>query len=673
VSEFRTEGFDLFAWQAAAVDAWTVGANGRPYFGTLEVVTGGGKTLIALSCVERAAAAEPDLRVAVVVPTQALARQWREAVIRYTSVRAEDVGLLGAGGKGSLQSHRILIAVLNTAAKKLPEMAAGAQPLMLIVDECHRAGAPSFSKVLDTGARFRLGLSATPDREELNEAGEPLAYDEQKVGESLGEVVYSFGLKEAREAGWLPEYTLHHHAVALTPDERARYEAISRQVDDAADDLRGLGGETTRSRQLSSRKDELGDAARRWVSLTGQRKDLLYRAAERHRVAQRIVTKLFDKVDGETPRAILFHERVNEAVQLYEYLIQTVPVPVALEHSRLSENQRAAALTAFATGRAPVLVSVKSLIEGIDVPAANAGVSVASTASVRQRIQALGRVLRRAVDGGEKRAEMHLLYVDDSVDDLIYGKTDWTDLTGRDANVYWRWPEGAEAPERLAHPPRTPLPTERDAWALVGEDIPREWPGAVTGQEYSVSTTGVVHNAFKALIANPQGVGEMVTALRGKPGGRFHVTPELHLVLVWHGASSPGGVRPWVVGRLEEPFRVAHEIEDASSLDDSELVPGHPYHGPTDRTGGTYRISQRADGTIEQTVKGGREMADSSGPGVGAANARAVLTAWNDLDRSVSRFFVNKLGHAWYEADGERRFLARVAGGFDWPTSEKGS
>ena len=66
------------------------------------------------------------------------------------------------------------------------------------------------------------------------------------------------------------------------------------------------------------------------------------------------------------------------------------------------------------------------------MPAADTGISVASTASVRQRVQSLGRVFVGPRRGGiAKRAEMHLLYVDETVDDLIYGKTDWSDLTGR--------------------------------------------------------------------------------------------------------------------------------------------------------------------------------------------------------------------------------------------------
>jgi superfamily II DNA or RNA helicase len=678
VTAFKTHGIELFPWQQAAVEAWVAGDDDRSCFGTLEVVTGGGKTLIALKCVEKAALRDPAVQLVVVVPTQALARQWREQLISRTSLAPGEIGLMGAGGRGDLGKHRALVAVLNTAAKKLPEMARQCESLMLIVDECHRAGAPSFSKVLDTRARYRLGLSATPDREEIDEDGQALAYDEQLVGQSLGPVVYRFGLKEARQAGWLPEYTLHHHAVALTEGERVRYDTLSRQVDDAADALRGLGGDTSRSRQLVRRQDDLGEAARRWVSTTSQRKDLLYRAAERHRVAGLLLERLFAQSDelGDTlvpagqPRAILFHERVDEAVELASYLAGALPVTVAVEHSRLPESQRVAALRDFASGRAPVLVSVKSLIEGIDVPAADTGVSVASNASVRQRIQALGRVLRRIGAAEDKKAEMNLLYVDDSVDDLIYGKTDWSDLTGADANRYWRWKDGATDPEPLPGPPRTPRPTESAAWEHVRDsraELPVVWPGEVSGQEYTVSTTGVVHNAFRKLIENPQGVSELIASFRGRLGGRFHVTPEHRLVLVWQasGGDDPQGPTAWL-------FRVAEDVTDASDIREQDLEPGRVYLGPTDKTNGTFKISQRGGGNIERAVAGGRELADAVGETPQEVNARSILGAWESLNRVISRFSVNELGHAWYEADGERRFLAHVPEGFSWPTENNG-
>ena len=675
-----TQGFELTDWQESAVDAWSRGIDGREHRGTIEVVTGGGKTLIALRCVAQAAILEPDLRVAVVVPTQALARQWREAIARFTSVDGNEIGLLGAGGGDDLSSHRVIVTVLNTAARKLPAMASNHQPLMLIVDECHRAGAPSFSRVLDTAARFRLGLSATPDREEVDENGEPLAYDEQIVGRRLGPVVFRFGLKEARLAGWLPEFTLHHHAVSLTGAERQRYETLSRQVDDAADSLRGLGGDTSRSRHLVGRQDDVGLAARRWVALTGQRKDLLFRARERHRVAGLIVQGVFgdDSLAAPRARAILFHERVDEAVELWEFLTQNLDgVKVALEHSRLPERERAKALSDFASGEASILVSVKSLIEGIDVPAADTGISVASTASVRQRIQALGRVLRRGEESLTKTSSMHLLHIDDTVDDLIYGKTDWSDLTGAEANSYWRWPEQASEPDRLDGPPRTPKPGERAAWEQLGAEtatLPAPWPGEAMGNEYSVSTSGEVHNAFQRLIANAQGVAEMVELVRGRPGGRFRVTPELRLVLVTGDGDGDETRQWWVAGRLSSPFEVAEEIDSVpAEADLSKLSPGAPYPGPTDKTGGTFRLSQRQGGRIQRAVRGGKEFALHDGASSGALNARQILEAWNQLNRPVSRFFINDLGHAWYESGGGRRFLAAVPSGFEWPGEGEGS
>lgn len=677
----QTRGFTLHPWQQEAVLAWVRGDGIQDHRGTIEVVTGGGKTLIALSCAAEASLTEPDLKLAIVVPTIALARQWCDVLLDRTNLQAIDIAVLGAGLRDDLAGARALVAVLNTASKELPSLAALHQPLMLIVDEAHRAGSPKFSAVLDTPARFRLGLSATPEREEVDEDGEPIDFDEQVVGRKLGRVVYQFGLKQARLAGWLPEFSLQHHAVGLLADERARYEAISRQVDEAEDELRILGGEPGRARQLSTRRSDLGTAAKRWVALTANRKDLLYRASERNRVAAALVQQAFADRPATPPRVILFHERVVEATALRDLLAVSLPgVRVVLEHSGLHPRDRQDALAQFTSGAAPVLVSVKSLIEGIDVPAADTGISVASTASVRQRVQSLGRILRRAVDegGAAKRSTMHLLYVGESVDELIYGKTDWSDLTGDSSNRYWRWPVGADAPEPLAGPPMSPKPTEGEVWTeLQSRGFPLPWPGEFSGQEYSVDTKGVVRNAFGRLIANPQHVADLVREIRGRSGGRFRVTPQHRLVLVW--GESETGNQAWLVGQLMEPFETVEEVTSQSkggppmpSILPEVLTPGARYDGPSDRQHGTFKISQRGGGQIERPIRGGgREYADAEGDSRHAANARAVLDAWNATGRETSRFYVNSQGHAWYEAVGERRFLAAVAGGFAWPDEEE--
>src|SRR5215218_10370069 len=113
----------LHDYQREAVEAWERGDSRGPRRGTLAIFTGGGKTLIALAAFERARRSAPELKLAVVVPAEALARQWVEAIAKHTDIPVEQIGLLGAGGHDDLKDKRALVAVINSAAKELPEMA----------------------------------------------------------------------------------------------------------------------------------------------------------------------------------------------------------------------------------------------------------------------------------------------------------------------------------------------------------------------------------------------------------------------------------------------------------------------------------------------------------------------------------------------------------------------
>jgi hypothetical protein len=485
-------------------------------------------------------------------------------------------------------------------------------------------------------------------------------------------VVFRFGLREARLAGWLPDFTVHHHGVLLLPAERLEYDRLSRQVDDLGDRLRDLGVETTRARQLIPRPGELGQLAAAYVAVTAKRKDLLYRAGERSRVAERIVRGVRTRRPGA--RVLLFHERIDEAVELHLRLAQVVQT--GIEHSRLAAGARREVLDRFRDGPLDVLVSVKSLIEGIDVPSADVGVSVASSASVRQRIQSLGRVLRRSFDGGEKTAEMHVVYVSESVDEVIYMKEDWSDLTGDAANRYWLWTLDPDAePTHEAGPPRAPLPTEEQEWQRLGGAppwSPEPWLGAQPAREYSVDTTGTVRTTSGALIANPQGVARFVEAVRGRPGGRFFVTPIHHLVVV-REALQDG--RLIVAGQLAEPFSLVPEVEAKTDVDVSSLEPGAPYAGPLDSENGEYRLLQKRGGVVQRDVPGGlKEFALTSGADVNrAGNAQRLLSAWRSVAASGRKIAVNSQWHAWYVEGGEPRFLADIPGGLAWPSDPQES
>jgi superfamily II DNA or RNA helicase len=669
----ETRDFVLHEWQEEAVRCWVAGTARGPYSGTLEIFTGGGKTLIALMCWRVASREAIGLKFIVVVPTQALAHQWTNAIERFTTIPLDRIGLLGGGKNDGLEGHDALVAVINTASAKLPSIAVGSTaPLMLVVDECHRAGADSFRRVLGTPARFRLGLSATPERDEFDEHGEPLRYDEQAVAQSLGRLVYRFGLKEARQAGWLPSYEIHHHGVALSDPERARYEDLTRQVDEIKKRLEGLGEETRRARSLVRRPGDLGSLARSYIAITGKRKDLLYKARARNVVAASVVADAYSEPIAR--RMILFHERVAEAQSLYEVVGGFVPVAqLALEHSKLPESERRRSVDRFRSGDARVLVSVKSLIEGIDVPEANVGISVASSASVRQRIQSLGRVLRRSFDetAAPKHAMMHVIYISGTVDEQIYAKEDWSDITGEANNLYWQWDATGEERSALTGPPREPQPSEETIWESFGRTLPQElpvdWHGSIYGQEYSADTRGNITNTAGKVIANPQGVGRMVEAVRGRAGGRFRVTPKYGLVIIsrFEGA----GLRWSLAGQLLEAF----EAEDTAQGEDlpmsvlEKLLPGALFTGRANAMNGTFRLRQKSGGVIERKIGRDAQVAIIDVSSAGGKNGSRTIEAWRSLGMSGMEVYVSAQEIVWYREDGRAKVLAYVPGGFAWP------
>jgi superfamily II DNA or RNA helicase len=660
VNDFRLRDFTLEPWQTAAVDAWAAAERG-----TLEIFTGGGKTLIALACIARPAEREPALRVAIAVPTIGLAAQWRESIARYTNVPRASIGMLGGGKHDALARFPIVIAVLNSAAKYFPEQARAIGPAMLIVDECHRAGAPTFAGVFKTQSIVRLGLSATPYRDEVAENGEPVRWDQQVLGRELGAVVYSFTLRDAREIGWLPEYAIHHHGIELDAAEKTRYRRQSVVVDNAEQRLKEIGGDGGRAWGLQRRSGPLGDAAKQYIAAVTKRKDLLYGARERRRIALALIRGRF----GSTPdsRVLVFNERVDAATALYDELRAMLPdVAIALEHSNLREADRQEALESFRDGRARILVSVRALTEGIDVPGADVGISVASSASVRQRVQLLGRVLRRTFDGSEKNAVTHLVYAADTVDTLIYAREDWSDLTGSASNLYFRWPLDSDEPLRQAGPPARPSPTEEQEHARLGDlseiTEPREWLGLARGAEYSMNSAGVLTNATGRAILNPQTAARALRSVRGRPDGKFRVTPKHRYIVIWDNEHS----RHLVAGQVRDAYVTETEAQPAADVDVTTLRPGDAYAGARTYELADARIS--ASGEIKRKRRGGgRDVATLAGPSAQHRAARSLIAAWRALKLPSIAIGINAAGHAWWRDAAGTHFLGEAPEGLAWP------
>ncbi len=362
-------------WQNEALELWS-----DAYRGIVAVVTGGGKTFFAMQCMLRVRHSHPDCRILIVVPTVALLDQWRAALTYELGVRETDIATAG-GGTTPDQPRRVVIAVMNTARALVPQLVAEGD-WFLIVDECHRVASAANRRMLRGDLLATLGLSATPERQ----------YDtwfNDFVVPALGPVVYRYTYEQAQREGVVADFDLWNVRVPMTAEEQEQIDSLSEAIAREVAMLRRMG---------------LEDSAR-------LRHLLFARSRHSHAVQSRIPTTvaLIDSWRGR--RGIVFHESIADAESIARALAQRRH-RVRLYHSGLGPPTRYENLRLYTVGQVDVLVTCRALDEGIDVPATEFGIIAASTASHRQRIQRLGRILRPAP--GKKRATVMTLYALDN-------------------------------------------------------------------------------------------------------------------------------------------------------------------------------------------------------------------------------------------------------------------
>src|SRR5438105_3975782 len=96
----------LYDWQRQALECWSAAGHR----GIIKVVTGAGKTMLALAAIDRMFRLDPELRVAIVVPTIVLLDQWKDELRTRLKLPPQAVGSLGGGSDDQFdQSRRILV------------------------------------------------------------------------------------------------------------------------------------------------------------------------------------------------------------------------------------------------------------------------------------------------------------------------------------------------------------------------------------------------------------------------------------------------------------------------------------------------------------------------------------------------------------------------------------
>lgn len=676
-----TKGIEPYEWQQKCIENWFANDG----HGTVKVVTGGGKTLLALAIAEKVQnTRDSDLRLAIVVPTIVLMHQWYDALLEHGNLPDQAIGRLGDNYKDDFEDGRcILITVLASARTQLPRVVKKSRVgkhLMLVTDECHRAGAKEMSHIFKADRRWSLGLSATPEREDDDDAG----YDESLVGKELGPIIYEFNLADALREGLVPKFTINHYGLPMNPTERTRYEALSRSITDSMSklrshrDSRSSGGDFfSWARNVATRnKGDIGAIAMRFISDTSKRRELLNHMDSRHDAVQKLIQQEF--AVNKDARIILFHESINEVMYLYLRL-RELGLPVIAEHSELPGSIRETGLDLFRRGAAQIIVSARSLIEGFNVPAVDVGIIVASSGSVRQRIQSLGRVLRRhrGKDGEEKTSCIHVLYAEDSNEEHIYGKVSWDETTGVEQNRYWLW-DLEKDPAEQDGPPQTPLPSEMqvDVKSLEPGCV---YPGQYEGIELSCDSQLNVYDSEGQYARDTRMIAEAVIKAKGSPG-KFKLTPKQQFVLVRIPERDE-----WItkfVMQLQEPLRFDSKPDEASSdinPKDWEIkaAPGDEYpFGDKPTIEDDLRFKRKSGGIISKKVKGGEIFARSSDRAIDKDKGNdadilvALVQKLHNAGHAISKIEINSLNHAVFREAGKVFFVCALKNGLEFPERE---
>lgn len=413
---------NYYDWQKECLNAWIYN-NCR---GIANVVTGAGKTALALAAIEYLEKSHAKLKVKIIVPQTFLLSQWTHEIIRHTGARRDEIGVYS--GKHKDTDKKYMIYVVNSArysfSKHILADICNGSPVLVIADECHHYTSEENAKVFDfypllpsSAAYFALGLSATPETANYEAITTP-----------LGNEIYKYGFVDALNAQIISKFTLLNIAVAFTPDEADTYDELSdrllisfAKLKKLCPELKRLSGNSffAALQRLagSAKNSEIAVLASTVLTLSYERKSVVHLAEQRVLCA----VKLIEMIEAQS-KIIVFCERIETAERIFGKIKYTNPEQVGIYHSEMEHQARKQALERYSRSEIRILICCKALDEGLNVPSTDVGIVVSTSGSERQRIQRLGRLLRRS--GGTKR--LFYIYVSQSSEDreLLAGMTD---------------------------------------------------------------------------------------------------------------------------------------------------------------------------------------------------------------------------------------------------------
>ncbi|MDQ1175298.1 DNA excision repair protein ERCC-3 [Microbacterium sp. SORGH_AS 421] len=325
--DLAEDGWSLRPYQRQAVESFSEGGSG-----VVVLPCGAGKTLVGAG-----AMADTRTTTLILVTNTVSARQWRDELLRRTSLTPEEIGEYSGQVKEikpvTIATYQILTAKRKGQYAHLALLDALDWGLVLY-DEVHLLPAPVFKLTADLQARRRLGLTATLVREDGREGD---------VFSLIGPKRFDAPWKEIEAQGFISPAACYEVRIDLPADERLEYAA-------AADEDR-------------------------------------YRLAATAPAKIEVARRLVERHPGE--RVLIIGQYLDQIDELAEALnapqiTGATPIP---EREELFQG--------FRDGSIPLLVVSKVANFSVDLPEASVAIQVSGSFGSRQEeAQRLGRLLR---------------------------------------------------------------------------------------------------------------------------------------------------------------------------------------------------------------------------------------------------------------------------------------
>lgn len=250
---------------------------------------------------------------------------------------------------------------------------------LFVFDEVHGAGSNTFVENLSgrlSPYRYRLGLSATPERE-YDEAGNDFLLNE------IGEVIFEFTLQDAIQKGILCEFNYIPLPYVLSDEEKLKKRKII-----AAFNAKKESGEPVDEKDMFTQLALVNKTAvnklEEFESLISQRPELLQ-------------------------KCIIFVQTMEYGAKLQEILVRYSDK----YHTYYADDEKIN-LENFAAGKIDCLLTCKKVSEGIDISSVTNIILFSSDRSRLVTTQRIGRALRLDKNNPEKKATVVDFVIEDS-------------------------------------------------------------------------------------------------------------------------------------------------------------------------------------------------------------------------------------------------------------------